>query len=113
MCVCIVWVWFNLGVFLYQECFSPGKRLDFEKWLLAWDPYSLAGAALGQFTYAASRHHLRNVSRVAMGAVVNKRRAIMGVLYDETARCVLIVCAFSGLRVAFVVATLLVHSLSG
>ena len=69
-----------------QESFATGKRLNFERWLLAWDPYSLAAASLGQFTYAASRHHLRHVSRVAMGAVVQKKRTSLGVLYDETAR---------------------------
>ena len=65
---------------------APGKRLDFEKWLLAWEPYALAGTALGQFSFEASRHHLRHVTRVAMNAMVRKRRALMGVLYDEVAR---------------------------
>eukprot|EP00973_Karenia_brevis_P003769 520043-Karenia_brevis.AAC.1 len=43
-------------------------RLDFAYWMAAWDAYSLAADALGQFPFALATKHKQVVMEVAAGA---------------------------------------------
>ena len=64
-----------------------GRRPDIHLWLMAWDAYALAAAALKQFTFYDACLHKRNVMRVAL-SLSKARSPLLGVLYDELARCV-------------------------
>ena len=87
-----------------QVARAPGKRLDFDKWLLAWDQYTLSAVALQQFSHKAACLHKRHVARMAVNANSKGLRPLLGVLYDELARQVQlaalgIVCIKFGFRI--------------
>ena len=69
-----------------EVAMAPGRRLDYDKWLLAFDRYALAGAALKQFSFEAACLHKLRVSRIACNAVAKGKRPLLGVLFDEVAR---------------------------
>ena len=71
---------------IFQVAKAPGKRIDFDKWLLAWETYTLAAVALRQFSYKSACLHKRHVARMAVNAQAKSMRPLLGVLYDELAR---------------------------
>ena len=65
-----------------------GRRLDAHVWCLAWDSYALAGAVLNQFTFQMAMKHKAVVMEIAVTAQAENRGPLLGMLYDEIARCV-------------------------
>ena len=78
----------HVGLFLFalHDALLSLRRLDLPFWLFAWDKYSLAGAALGQFKFVRAVLHKSVVFEVAMNAYAEGRTPILGTLYDELAR---------------------------
>ena len=65
---------------------QAGRRLDLASWLIAFDRYALAAAATNQMSFQACMNHKNVVVDVAMSALAEKRRNVLGVIYDEVAR---------------------------
>ena len=65
-------------------------------WLIAWDRYSLAAVAVGhQLNMDQALLHKEVVLSIACAAQANGRSELLGVLYDELARFVVVVCLIS------------------
>ena len=60
--------------------------MDLAAWLIAFDRYALAAAATNQMSFRASMNYKNVVVDVAMTAHAEKRRHLLGVIYDEVAR---------------------------
>ena len=96
------------------------RRLEPTIWALAWDSYALAAAALGQvgsfclcacvrvgghcpfckMTFEAAQRHKLIVLELVVNAS-GKFTPLVGVLYDELARCACFVCARVGVSRVF------------
>ena len=60
-------------------------------WLVAWDRYALAALAVEhQLDFSLSLLHKEVVLAIAMAAAAGGRSELLGVLYDELARCCLL-----------------------
>ena len=74
-----------------QGSMGKGLRLPMELWLVAWDRMALAGEMVEhQLTFAQAMRHKEVVLDVAFAAVTSGRSSLVGVLYDELARRVVI-----------------------
>ena len=63
-------------------------------WLVAWDRYALAALAVEhQLDFSLSLLHKEVVLAIAMAAAACGRSELLGVLYDELARCCFFVVA--------------------
>lgn len=62
-------------------------RLDAHLWCLAWDSYAMAGTILDQFPFKSAMAHKSVVMEIAVASSTEKRGPILGMLYDEIARC--------------------------
>ena len=61
-------------------------------WLVAWDRYALAALAVEhQLDFSLSLLHKEVVLAIAMAAAAGGRSELLGVLYDELARCCFVV----------------------
>ena len=60
--------------------------MNFVQWQAAFEAYSVAAAALGQWCYASSCAHKSICMRIAYGALKEKRRHTLAIAYDEVAR---------------------------
>ena len=56
------------------------------RWSVAFDKYALGAAAAKQMTWGAAAAHKDVCMWVALTAEIDKRRAILGVIYDELTR---------------------------
>ena len=54
--------------------------------MIAFDRYALAACATGQMSFQGAMTHKNVVVDVAMTAHAEKRRPLLGVIYDEVAR---------------------------
>ena len=62
-------------------------------WLVAWDRYALAALAVEhQLDFSLSLLHKEVVLAIAMAAAAGGRSELLGVLYDELARCCFCCC---------------------
>ena len=72
---------------LTQYMLFTGKGvLSFACWLLAWDAYTLAAAALGQLSHAAAISHKLVIAQLAAQAPAKGRDDRVAVIYDRLAR---------------------------
>ncbi len=69
-----------------KSLFGQGRELTLASWLLAWDAYSLATAALGQMTYPSAQMHKRQIAQIACQAQANGRNETLAVIYDRLVR---------------------------
>ena len=87
----------KLAEVLEKRCASDverpknGQRLDILRWALAFDKYAIAADAAGQMPFASAYAHKEICLNVALNAEFGdkKRRAALGVIYDEVARFVM------------------------
>ena len=74
-------------------------------WLVAWDRYALAALAVEhQLDFSLSLLHKEVVLAIATAAAAGGRSELLGVLYDELARCCLLLplgCVSSPLSPTF------------
>ena len=61
-------------------------RLDFGRWLLAWDRYALAAAATKQMTFLTAMKHKETIMNLAMEAMKEGNSSQVAVEYDEKIR---------------------------
>ena len=77
------------GVVLKQKRVSAGKRfLHLSSWMLAWDAYALAAAAVGQMAFLSAVRHKAVVMKIACGAPSERREHLLGPIYDQLIRSV-------------------------
>ena len=69
------------------------RRLELHLWQPAFDAYTLAAAILDQFGFKAAQAHKAIVLEQAFTAEAAGQGTLVGVLYDEFARHVFVVCA--------------------
>ena len=60
--------------------------MDLASWLIAFDRYALAACATQQMSFHSAMRHKNVVVELAMSAHAEKRRPLLGVIYDEVAR---------------------------
>ena len=80
-----------------QSCLLVSTRLRWQEasrrwsglavWLQAFDGYALAAQALDQLKFSAAMSHKCIVQELASTAGAEGRRPLLGVVYDDVARC--------------------------
>ena len=65
---------------------ANNRRLDISDWQMAWDRYALAAAALNQFSYKKAMEHKALVLEISANAPAGQ--SLLGVFFDEVARCI-------------------------
>jgi len=68
------------------------RRLELHLWQPAFEAYTLAAAILDQFGFKAAQAHKAIVLEQAFTAEAAGQGTLVGVLYDEFARHVFVVC---------------------
>ena len=77
---------------MYSICQEEARKLEFATWLVAWDRYALAALAVEhQLDFSVSLLHKEVVLAIATAAAAGGRSELLGVLYDELARCCFVV----------------------
>ena len=75
------------GVVLKQKGGTSGKRfLDLPSWMMAWDAYALAAAAVDQMTFQSAILHKAVVMKIACGSSSERREHLLGPIYDQLVR---------------------------
>ena len=65
---------------------QTGQELTFANWLLAWEGYAVAAAALDQLCYTSAIVHKHNVAQIACQAHAERRTEALAVIYDRLVR---------------------------